>query len=227
MHRCRVNILSKVLVTCTSTLGSYSSTSLLTEFGQWGTLNIAQMAYRNNHRIIWIEILWIKLVVIRLDHGTTIITVFLLHLVELIFHHLLAKLRIVQDLVQIVDGLHQLIKLIVQLFQTESCQLRQTHVNDGLALKFIKLETLLQVALRIRRSFALTDNVNHLINIVTGNDQTFEYMSAFLCLFQIKLSATNGYIMTMLYEILHTFLQGKQARSTIDQSNAVDRERTL
>ena len=36
--------------------------------------------------------------VIRLNHGTTCVTILLLHLVEFILHYLLAELRIVQNL---------------------------------------------------------------------------------------------------------------------------------
>ena len=124
----------------------------------------------DNHRIVWIEVLWIKLVIVWLDHSTTCIAILLLHLIEFILHHLLAKFRIVQDLVQVVDGLHQLIELVMQLLQTQACQLAEAHINDSLTLQFVEFETLLQVALSIRRRLAGTDNMNHLINIVEGDE---------------------------------------------------------
>ena len=71
------------------------------------------MAHGDDYRVVGIEVLWIELVVIGLDHGAACVTILLFHLVQLVLHHLLAKLRVIENLVQIVDGLHQLVKLVV------------------------------------------------------------------------------------------------------------------
>ena len=159
--------------------------------------------------------------VIRLNHGATCVTILLLHLVEFILHYLLAEFRIVQNLVQVVDGLHQLVEFIVQLFQTQACQLAEAHIHDGLTLKFIEFEALLQVALGIRRSLAGSDNMYHLVDVVAGNDQALENMSTLLSLLQFELGAADRNIMTMLYEILHTLLQAQKTWTAINKSDAI------
>ena len=159
--------------------------------------------------------------VIRLNHGATCIAILLLHLVEFILHYLLAELRIVQNLVQVVDGLHQLVEFIVQLLQTQACQLAEAHIHDGLTLKFIEFEALLQVALSIRRSLAGSDNMYHLVDVVAGNDQALENMSTLLSLLQFELGAADRNIMTMLYEILHTLLQAQKTWTAINKSDAI------
>ena len=88
------------------------------------------MTHGDNHWVVWIEVFWIELMVIWFNHGATCVTILLLHLVEFILHYLLAELRIVQNLVQVVDGLHQLIEFIVQLLQTQACQLAEAHIHD-------------------------------------------------------------------------------------------------
>ena len=123
VHSSWIDVLGEVLVTGTSALGTNTTTSLLTELRQSGTLDISKVANCDNHWVVWIEVLWVELMVVRLNHGTTVVTIFLLHLIEFILHHLLAKLRVVQYLIQVVDGLHQLVKFIVQLLQTQTCQL--------------------------------------------------------------------------------------------------------
>ncbi|CDA66876.1 unknown [Segatella copri CAG:164] len=159
--------------------------------------------------------------VIRLNHGTTCVTILLLHLVEFVLHYLLAELRIVQNLVQVVDGLHQLVEFIVQLLQTQACQLAEAHIHDCLTLKFIEFEALLQVALGIRWSLAGSDNMYHLIDVVAGNDQALENMSTLLSLLQFELGAADCNIMTMFYEILHTLLQAQKTWAAINKSDAI------
>ena len=159
--------------------------------------------------------------IIWLNHGTASVTILILHLIEFILHYLLAKLRVIQDLIQVIDGLHQLIELVMQLFQTQACQLTESHINDCLTLQFIQFKTLLQVALSIRWSLAGTNDMYYLINIITSDNQTFKNVSTLLCLLQLELSTTDCYIMTMINEVLHAFLQTQKARTTIDKSNAI------
>ena len=159
--------------------------------------------------------------IVWLDHSTTCIAILLLHLIEFILHHLLAKFWIVQDLVQVVDGLHQLIELVMQLLQTQACQLAEAHINDSLTLQFVEFETLLQVALSIRRRLAGTDDMNHLINIIAGDNQSLEDMSTLLCLLQFKLSTADCNIVTMFNEVLHAFLQTQEAWTTINKSDTI------
>ena len=179
------------------------------------------MTHGDNHWVVWIEVFWVELMVIWLNHGATCVTILLLHLVEFILHYLLAELRIVQNLVQVVDGLHQLVEFIMQLLQTQACQLAEAHIHDGLTLKFIEFETLLQVALCIRWSLAGSDNMYHLIDVITSDDQALENMSTLLRLLQFELGAADCNIMTMLYEILHTLLQAQKTWAAINKSDAI------
>ena len=224
VHGGWIDILGEVLVASAGTLGTNAAASLLTEFRQWSTLDVTQVTHGDNHWIVWIEILWVELVVVWLNHGAARVTILLLHLVELILHYLLAKLRVVQYLVQVVDGLHQLVEFIVQLLQAKTCELAQSHIHNGLTLQFIQVETLLQVALSVGWSLAGTDDVNHLVDIVAGDNQTLENMSTLLRLLQFKLGATDSNIVTMVYKVLYAFLQGQEAWTTANQGDAIHRE---
>ena len=65
------------------------------------------------------------------------IAILLLHFQELLLHHLLATLGVVEDFLQVVDELHQVVELLVQLVNTQTGELAQAHVNNGLRLQFV------------------------------------------------------------------------------------------
>ena len=50
----------------------------------------------------------------------------------------------------------------------------------------------------------------HLVDVVHGDDQTFEDVGTLLCFLQVVLGATDRHIMTVLYEVLYALLEGEQ-----------------
>ena len=67
----------------------------------------------------------------------------------------------------------------------------------------------------------------HLVDVVHSNDQSFEDMGTLLRFLQVVLGTTDGHVMTVLHEVLHAFLQGKQTGTSLYQSNAVHGEGAL
>ena len=161
------------------------------------------------------------------DLGATGITIFLFHLEQLILHHLLAQFGITQDLLIVSDQLLYLLIFLVQLVDTQTGELTQTHVYDSLALQLVQLEALLQVTLCIRRGLTVADDVHHLIDIIAGDDQSLKDMSTLLGFLQVVFRTTDSHVMTVLHEVLHTLLQGEQARTTLHQCDIVHREAAL
>ena len=115
----------------------------------------------------------------------------------------------------------------MQLVNTQTRQLSQTHINDGLRLQLVQVETALQITLCISRSLTVTNDVYNLVDIVDSDNQSLQDMSTLLCFLQVVLGSANGDIMTMLHEILHALLQRQQTRTSFHQRNIVDRERAL
>ena len=66
------------------------------------------------------------------DLRTTLVAVFLLHFEQILLHHLLTTLRIVENLLQVGDEFHQIIILLMELIDTQTRELCQTHIDDGL-----------------------------------------------------------------------------------------------
>ncbi len=185
------------------------------------------MAHGDHHGVVGIEVLGVELMVVGSDHRAAWVAVLLLHLVQFVLHHLLAKLGVVENLVEVVDGLHQLVEFIVQLLQAQARELAEAHIHDRLALQFVQFESLLQVALCVARSLAGTDNVYHLVDVVAGNDETLEDVGALLCLLQVELCAADGHVVTVLHKVLHAFLQTQETWTASHEGDAVHGEGTL
>ena len=69
--------------------------------------------------------------------------------------------------------------------------------------------------------------MNHFVYIVARNNQSFQDVRTILSLTQVILGTTDSYVMTMLYEILNTFLQAQCTWTTFHQGDIVHGERTL
>ena len=156
------------------------------------------------------------------DLRTALVAILLLHLQQILLHDLLAALGVVEDLLQLSNELLQIVELLVELIDTQACQLTETHIYDGLRLKLVEFEAYFEVALSIGRGLAITDNVYHLVDIVDGDDQALEDVGTLLSLAQIVLGTTDGNIVAMLNEVLNTLLERKQAGTTLYQSNIIN-----
>ena len=227
MHRRRINILCEILVTCAGAFRSHAATSLLLEVGERSTLDIAEVADGDDDRVVGIEVLCIELVLVRDDFRTAVIAIFLLYLLQLCLHHFFTTLRVVQNLLQVLDGLHKFLKFLVQLIETQTRQLGQTHIDNCLGLQFVETETLLKVLLCLGRCLAGTDKMNYLVNIVAGLYQSLQDMCTLLRLLQVELGTADGDVMTMLNEVLDALTQAQQAWTPAHQCDAVHGERTL
>ena len=156
-----------------------------------------------------------------------LVAIFLLHLLQLLLHHLLATLGIVQNFLQVGYQLHQVVILLMQLVDTQTCQLAEAHIHDGLRLQLVQVETSLQVTLGITGCLRVADDVHHFVDIVHGNNQALQDVSSLLSLAQVVLRAAYGYVVTMLYEVFNTLLERQQTGATLHQGDVVDRERAL
>ena len=163
----------------------------------------------------------------RLDLRAALVAVLLLHLLQVVLHHLLAKLRVAENLLEVGNLTLQLLELGVQLVDAQAGELREAHVDDGFRLQFVEVEALLEVALSVGRSLRSTDDAHYLVDVVAGDNQAFEYMGTLLSLLEVVLCAAYGDVVTVLYEILNALLKREQTRATVDKRNAVDRERRL
>ena len=227
VHRRRIDILRKVVVTAVCALAAHSAAGLLAELRKRRALDIAQMADGNHHGVVGVKVLGIELFARILDFRAAFVTVLFLNLLQLVLHYFLAKLRVVKDLLQVRYAAFYLLVLGVQLVHAQAGKLAEAHVYDGLRLYLVKAETLLEVALRVRRGLGAAYDVYHLVNVVARGDERPQYVFALLCLAKFEVGAAYCHVVPVVYEVANAVFQRQQARTAFYQSDAVNRERAL
>ena len=124
VHIRLVYILDEVLIACSTCFSTYSTTTLLTELGQWGTLDITQVRDSDNHIIVGIHILWIELSSHLDDTCTTLVCIFLLDLNQFVLNYLVTLGLVVEQLIEVLNEFLKFSILLLQLFNTQACELR-------------------------------------------------------------------------------------------------------
>ena len=227
VHRGGIDILGEVGIAGLGSLAAHTATALLAELAQGGTLHIAHVTDGDDHGVIGIEVFGIELLAGVLDLRAALVAVFLLHLEQFVLHHLLAEFGVVENLLQIVDELHQLVILVVQLVHLQTRELAQTHVDDGAGLDFIEVEALHEVLDGLLGGLRRADEVYHLVDVVASHDEGFEDMGAVLGLLQVVTGAADGHVMTVVDKMAHAVLEREQFRTAMHQGDAVHREGAL
>ena len=166
VHRGHVDVLDEVAVARGTGFHADASPALGAELGQRGALDVAQMRNGDDHLVVGIEVLGVEFLSAGHDLGAALVAVLVLHLYELVLHHLAAEAVVGEDLVVVFNLLLQVVKLAVELLLLQTGELGQTHVHDGLRLHLVQSETLLQVFLSLLGRLAALDDLHHLLDVV-------------------------------------------------------------
>ena len=84
-----IDVLDEVLIACGSAFGSDSAASLRAEFGQGGTLDVAEVADGDHHFVVGIEVLGVEVREIGQDFRFAFVAIGGFDLEQLVFDHLL------------------------------------------------------------------------------------------------------------------------------------------
>ena len=68
----------------------------------------------------------------------------------------------------------EFVELCMQFVLFQACQLTQTHVHNLACLNLVEVESSHQVVHRFLWTLGCTYDVYHLVDVVAGNDETFE-----------------------------------------------------
>lgn len=103
------------------------------------------------------------------------------------FDHLAAKdslefVLVRQQFQIILDLFFQLVILALELFPVKTLQGFQPHVQNGLCLNVVQFEAIHQTLLGVVVSRA--DDVDNLVDVILGNEQTFQQMRPLLGFFR-------------------------------------------
>ena len=184
------------------------------------------MRYGYHHLVVGIEIFRIEIDVrCRVDFGAAFVAIFLFQFGQFVFDDLVTPFDVCQNVVQIVNQLHQFGIFVFQLVDAQTGELRQTHIDNGFRLQFVQLETCLQAALSIGRRAARANDAHHFVDVVHSHNQAFENVRTLLRLAQIEFGAARYHLQTMLYKVFNKVFQVQQFRPPFDQCYVVDTER--
>ena len=201
VHRSLINPLDEVLITCATGFRTDTATALLTEVSQRSTFDIAQMRNSDHHLVVGVHIFRIELGSHLHNLRAALIAVFVLDLDKLGIDDVVTHLLAGQQLVQMRNQFLDLLIFRLQLIDTQTSESRQTHIYDSFRLQIVQIETLLQVSLSICRSAACTDDTNHLVDIIYGDDQALQDVRFLLSLTQLIARTTGNDIHSVVNEV--------------------------
>ena len=125
------------------------------------------------------------------------------------------------------DSLAHLGQLVMQFLLLQAGELAQTHLDDGTGLNFGKAESLTQALNGMFGRVAALDDGDHLVDVVTGDDESFQDVGALFCLLEVILGAADHHLVAVLKEVVQQLFEVEQHGTAIDQAHVVDAERGL
>ena len=227
VHRGGIDLLDEVVVARRACFDADAAAALCLELCQGNSLDVAHVAHRNDYFVVGIEVFGVELLGAGQNLRATCVAVLFLYLDEFVLDDLAAKGVVGENLVVVLNLLQQFVVLIMEVFLPQACELRQTHIDDGLALQFVQLEAGFEVALGVGGRLAATYDVYHLVDVVRGDDEAFEDVRSLFGFAEVVLCATDDDIVAMLDEVADEVLEGEQLRPSLHEGDAVDAEAGL
>ena len=120
------------------------------------------------------------------------------------------------------DFLLQLLILVLELFPVQPLQSLQAHIQNGLSLDVVQAKALHQVFLGI--VIAGADDMDDLVNVVLGNQQTLQQMGPLLSLLQVVSGAPDDDLLLEGQILVDDVPQGQDLRLglILDQGQHID-----
>ena len=156
--------------------------------------DIAQIGHGDDGIVPGDHILHGNIVLVVADFASAVVPVFFFYDQDLFPDHAQQSLFIRKNGFQIRNLNQQFFMLRFQLFPLQTGEGAQTHVNDGLCLHIGQPEPLNQPFLGNLGRLAGTDNMDHFVDIVLGNEQALQDMVPLFRLVQIILRPPGDHI---------------------------------
>ena len=152
---------------------------------------------------------------------TTLVSVFLLDFKEFGVDQVITHLIACQQFIEVSNKFLEFLIFSLQFINTQACERAQTHIHDCFGLQFVDIETCLQISLSIGRSAACTDNTYHFIDIIYGDDQSFQDMSTIFRFFEFETRTTSNHFHAVLNEITDELLEIQEHWTAFHERNTV------
>ena len=153
------------------------------------------------------QILNVNFILDFLDVGFPLVAEFIPNFNQLVPQNALHLYGVSQQLLIIGNLLLQFLVFGFQLFPVQTLQGNQTHIADGLRLHIVQAESLHEALLGI--VVAGADDVNDFVDVVLGNQQTFQQVSTLLGLAQIVLGSAGQDVHLVCQVFVQNLPQGQ------------------
>ena len=210
-------LLNVIIVNGLHAFDSLAATVLAAEVIHTHTLDVAKLRHgddRIRHRN---KILHGDIILIVADGASSLIAILLSNDHDLFLDDSQQAFFIRQDCLQFCNALHQFLIFCLDLLTFQSGQRTQTHIHDSLSLNICQSEAFYQCFLSSCHISAASDDIDDLINVIKGDQQTFQDMSPLLSLVQIIFCPSGNNILLMKEVIPQHILQIQHPRLIIDQ----------
>ena len=215
-------MLDKVFFAGGAALGTDAAAVLETVFGQRGALDVAEVGNRDDHVLVSVEVLGIEVFGARSYLGAALVAVLGDEVLHLVLDNAVLEALVCKDFLQVVDQRLEVVILSLELVPFESCQLAQTHLDDGVSLGLCETELLHKTVTGFLHSLGRADVLDDKVYDIQGLEQTFEDVGLLLGGIQVETGPAEHYFVAVADEIFDEVLEVEQLRAAVHKGDVVD-----
>ena len=190
-------------------------------------LDVARLRQSKDALLLLNEVLNVDLVLHVLNLGLAVIAELLGNGGEFFLQDLTHQTFVGQYPVEVSDPLFQLLVLALQLLPVQALQRLQAHIQNGLCLNIVQTEAFHQLLFGV--IIGTADDLDDLIDVVLGDQQTLQQMRPLLSLFQIVAGPADDDFLLERQVFVNDVPQGQDLGLVlvIHQSQHIDGKRSL
>ena len=222
-----VDVFDEVLVACRASLRTHTSAVLCAELAQRRTLDVAQVRDGDDHLVVGVEVFRVEIAREGVDFRAALVTIFVADFHKLLLDYLAEHMLVVENVVVMGYELHQFVVLVAEFLHFESGELAESHLNYCAGLYLVELEALRKSQACLLRGLAATDYGYHLVDVVGGDHQTFQYVGAFLSLAQVVACAAEHHVAAVVHKRRENLFKIQRLGTSVHKCHVVHAERSL
>ena len=174
-----------------------------------GALDIARLGQGEHALLLLDQVLDVQFVLHVLDLGDPVIAILVPDGDELVLQNAPEHGLVGQQALEIGDALLQLVILALELLPVQTLKGLQAHVQDGLGLHVVQAEAVHQALLGVIIGGA--DDVDDLVDVVLGHQQTLQQVGPLLGLAQVIFGAADDDLLLIGDILVQNVPQGQDA----------------
>ena len=128
----------------------------------------------------------------------------------------------VDDYLQSINCALEVFQFVDKFVNLQLGDTSKAQIQNRLRLTFAKVKCLSKFDARITCGSGIFDNFDYFVDVLYGNNKTFDDVSSFLGLFKFVLGTTQNYFALVVYVVGNDIQQAHELRFTIGNGNHVD-----